>query len=218
MIGNLLSRLKMWKRRHFPNAVVRMMQAELGAMESILDVGCGSDSPLQWVRTKARKTGFDAFEPSVAQSRAKGIHDEYVVKPLENMDFAPGSFDAVIAMDLIEHFEKQASLRLVARLEQIARRKVILFTPNGFLPQTVYEDNPWQEHLCGWTVEEFEQRGYRVRGALGFKRLRGEFHLPRLRPHFIFERIANLSRFLLTAGHPKLDAALFAVKDISKAL
>ena len=214
MFDDMVLNLKLVKRRLFPNPVIRLLQAELGDMGSILDVGCGSESPLQFVKTGARKTGFDAFEPSVAKSRAKNIHDEYVIRPLEEMSFAPRSFDAVIALDFIEHFDKPASVALVERLETIARRKVILFTPNGFLPQASYDNNPWQEHRCGWSTEEFFERGYRVRGALGWKALRGQFHLPRLRPRLLSDRLSEISCLLWTDRHPHHDAALFAVKDI----
>jgi hypothetical protein len=156
----------------------------------------------------------DAFEPSIEKARAAGIHDEYIITRLDALDIADKSYDAVILMDLIEHFEKEESRAFLQRLERLARRRVVVFTPNGFLPQPAYDNNPWQEHLCGWDVEDFRKAGYRVQGTLGFKWLRGMYHNPRIRPMFIGERIANLTHRLWTRRRPHLDAALFAVKDL----
>ena len=42
-------------------------------------------------------------------------------------------------------------------MEKVARKKVIVFTPNGFVPQRPYDGNPFQEHLSGWSVDEIHE-------------------------------------------------------------
>ena len=79
----------------------------------------------------------------------------------------------MVCLDVIEHFEKPEALALIAGMERWARRKVVLATPNGFLPQRVYDDNPFQEHKCGFSVAELCALGYRVHGTGGPKPLRG---------------------------------------------
>lgn len=203
-----------WRRENLPDPMIRLLRAELQGMGTVLDVGCGSDSPLQFVHGIGRKVGVDAFGPSIEASRARGLHDEYRQMELQALDFQDKSFDAVVLLDLIEHFEKAEGLAFLLRLERLARRKVLVFTPNGFLPQPPYEDNPWQLHRSGWTAPEFGVLGYRVRGVLGWKPLRGELNRPRFRPWPIWERVANATR-LWTASHPQHDAALLAVKDLA---
>lgn len=200
------------RRRWFPDTLTHLLRRELDGIGSVLDVGCGDDSRLQFVRGVGRKVGVDAFAPAVERSRARGIHDEYLVTPLAELALPDASFDAVIAIDVIEHFEKDESRRFVERLERIARTKVVLFTPNGFLPQPALDGNPWQEHRCGWDVAELRARGYRVEGVLGLKGLRGEGHVPVLRPQYLGEKLANATRHFWTRTRPELDAALFAVK------
>jgi SAM-dependent methyltransferase len=202
------------RRRYFPEPLVQLLRRELAGMESVLDVGCGSDSRLQFVPGLPRKVGVDAFGPSIERARAQGIHHEYIQTEIERLDLPERSFDAVIALDVVEHFDKAASLVFVERLERLARKRVILFTPNGFLPQEPLYGNPWQEHKCGWDPSDFSARGYRVEGVLGWKALRGALHLPRLRPHWLGEQLAHAT-LLYTAKRPHLDAALFAVKDLA---
>ncbi len=194
--------------------MIRLLRRELNGLGSVLDVGCGSDSPLQFVRGIGHKVGVDAFEPSIAASCERGLHDQYLRMELESLDIAPKSYDAVVLLDLIEHFEKDAGLAFLSKLELIARKKVLIFTPNGFLPQPAYEDNPWQLHRSGWTTPEFRDLGYRVQGVLGWKALRGELNRPRFHPWPIWDRVANATR-VVTAKNPQWDAALLAVKDLA---
>lgn len=203
-----------FRRRCFPDLLTRLLRHELEGMESVLDVGCGEESRLQFVRGVGRKVGVDAFAPAVEKARARGIHDECLILPLDELSLPDDSFDAVMAIDVIEHFEKEESVRFIDRLERIARRRVVLFTPNGFLPQPPLGGNPWQEHRCGWDAAELRARGYHVQGVLGWKRLRGEGHEPAIRPRYLGEKLANATARLWTRRHPELDAALFAAKNV----
>lgn len=102
-------------------------------MTSILDVGCGEDSPLRLFAHRSYRVGVDAHQPALERSRATGIHDEYLlgdVTTLEEM-FEPGSFDAVVAFDVLEHLEQQDGLDLLRSMERIATRRVVVLTPNA---------------------------------------------------------------------------------------
>ena len=42
-------------------------------------------------------------------------------------------------------------------MERVAREKIILTTPNGFLPTYAGpRDNPEEKHLSGWTYDELK--------------------------------------------------------------
>lgn len=195
-----------------------LVKRELQGMGSVLDLGCGSDSRIRFVPGVRRKVGVDAFQPSIDKAKAKGIHDEYLTMPLDQLDLPDKSFDAVMAIDLLEHFEKEESRALLATMERLARTTAVLFTPNGFLPQPALDGNPWQEHRCGWDSVELKARGYRVEGVLGFKWMRGEGHFSVFRPGPIGDLVANFSRRVWTHRRPQLDAALFAVKRMESEL
>src|SRR5437868_7092625 len=95
---------------------VEELERAVGDAESVLDVGCGNNSPIgRFARKPAHAVGVDAYEAWIEESRSRGIHDEYrLANVLEIGDrFAPGSFDAVLACDLLEHLDAPDGSRLL---------------------------------------------------------------------------------------------------------
>jgi hypothetical protein len=164
--------------------------------QSLLDVGCGERSPIfRFSKAIPRTTGVDSHLPSIEKSNAEGIHTDYVQMNIAEIGsrFAARSFDCVVALDVIEHFEKDDGLRLLDAMETIAAKKVVVFTPNGFLAQRATPDNPHQLHNSGWTAAEMRSRGYEVRGIGGWRPLRGAYALPRIHPFWLTERLSLLT-------------------------
>jgi SAM-dependent methyltransferase len=189
------------------------LRKALKGCDTVLDVGCGKSMNLRWLGVKST-AGIDGYEPDLNEARRRGTHDELVLGNVCQLDeyFKPDQFDAVIALDVIEHLTKEDGLRLMQAMEKIARRKIILFTPNGFLPQHHLEKSDLQEHLSGWEVAEMQQHGYRVIGLLGPKSLRGEFHNLKGRPKSFWGAISLLGHFLWTRWIPAGAAAILCVK------
>jgi hypothetical protein len=102
---------------------------------------------------------------------------------------------------LLEHLSKQEGIELIEKAEQWAKKKVIIAGPNGFIPQDAYDANPYQRHVSGWTVEDFESVGFAVCGFHGLRFLRGELHELRFRPKSFFSRLSDASE-LVTFSHP----------------
>lgn len=192
-----------------------LLGRELQDMVSVLDVGCGSKSPLTKIPKTFRSVGVDLFGKSIARSREAGIHDSYVESDVRkiNKKFTSKSFDAVIALDLIEHLTKKEGFKLLVDMEKIARKKVIVMTPNGFYKQEPYEKNPYQIHKSGWETEDFSRLGYTVYGIRGLKQLRGEYATIRWKPWFLWGTISALSQYILIKV-PSMSHQLFAVKDV----
>ena len=193
-----------------------LLELESAGYKNLLDVGCGSYSPVQSFNKKIHTVGVDTFEPSIIESKQKGIHNEYVLSNVLDIDkhFQPKSFDVVIACDLIEHLKKEDGYKLMEKMEQIAKHKVIIFTPNGFLEQGDRFKNPWQIHLSGWEASEFESRGYKVQGINGTKSLRGQYAKAKNQPEVLWNFISDLSE-LFVYNKPTKAFQLFAVKDMS---
>ena len=160
--------------------------------------------------------GVDGYQPSIDSSREENLHDDYVKTDLLGIHtaFPPDTFDVVVALDVIEHFTKPDGLELLKKMEAIASRRVVIFTPNGFQPQNEHSGNVLQRHLSGWSVSEMEQLGYRVIGINGWKPLLGEFALPRFKPRRFWTLIAMLTQPLVR-NHPKHAYAILCVKDLS---
>jgi SAM-dependent methyltransferase len=193
-----------------------LREALVGTCESVLDVGCGFRSPIQsFSRFIPRTVGVDGYDKAIERSRAAGIHREYHQMDLLEVAkfFGPKSFDAAIAMDVIEHFDKPQGYQLMEAMESIARKRVIFFTPNGFLPQNEWDGNVHQIHRSGWETYDFELRGYRVIGMSGWKPLRGDYALPRIRPYVLGGLVSRLTEPFATR-FPRHAFALMAIRDM----
>jgi len=200
-----------------------LLLRELSGCESVLDLGCGRHSFVPIIPSSIHTVGVELFEPHFQEAVQKGRHREYICGDVTKVSFKEGQFDAVVMLDVIEHLDKAEGEALMARMEKWARKKVILFTPNGFLHQHEYAGNPLLEHRSGWTVSDFKKKGYRVHGVRGFKALRGEDHHHDDDDHehhhgpSFRETLADLTQ-VVSYHIPEHAFQLFAVKDISAAV
>lgn len=182
---------------------------------SLLDVGCGERSPVAlFAADIPYRVGVDAHLPSIEKSRAARIHSDYVVANVLDIGkrFPPDSFDCVTLLEVIEHLPRSEGQALLEQCERIARKRVVLSTPNGFVEQPAVPGNPLQAHVSGWTVADFRNRGYEVTGIAGWKVLRGPLMRPRWRPHALLGRIALLTEPWVEA-RPELAFQLLCVKE-----
>ena len=201
---------------------VSVLKKELKDCQSVLDLGCGPDSPLQYCKNIKHSIGVEAFQPYLDESQKKGIHNEYIKKNIGEIEFEENSFDAVILMEVIEHMEENVGLEVLKKIEFWARKKVIISTPNGFFPQKIVDKNPMQVHLSGWDTKKMKSLGFsKILGLAGLKYLRAEidhdsmdaelFISMKYKPKFFWFIIATLSQ-MFTYHFPNFAFGLFCVK------
>jgi len=208
-----------WKLfRLYPEPCAFLAKLELARAlkncSSVLDVGCGKNSPLKIFELN-HLTGLEGYAPDAEAARRLGTHDEVVTGDLRQMEqhFKPGQFDACVAWDVIEHLPKLDGLKMLRDMERASAKRTIIFTPNGFLPQFHTEDADLQQHLSGWDAQEMRQQGYRVIGLLGLKSLRGEYHVLKRSPKFFWAFIALITHLFWTRNHPEKAAAILCIKE-----
>lgn len=185
----------------------------LRTSHSILDLGCSPGSPARY--SSGYKVGLDGFEISLERARASKAYNEVLLGDVRKLDvlFPVRRFDAVVALDLIEHLEKADGFTLLNQMEAKADRIVVIVTPNGFVPQT-NPVNGLQEHVSGWTSDEFIARGYKVIGLHGWKALRNGADL-KFRPKWFWSLISLLSQTLYARRHPEAAGHLLCYKYCS---
>lgn len=133
---------------------------------SVLDAACGLSLKSKYIPAQIR-VGVDIHEKyfEFIESEVPYVTVKYDIRKLEEI-FMPKSFDIVIALDVVEHLEKEESLDLLRQCEKIARKAVIIETPRGYVPQNMdiqgHGADEWQTHRCGWEVEEFQNLGYKT--------------------------------------------------------
>lgn len=135
-------------------------------IDSILDVACGLSFKSQYMEADVR-VGVDIYRPYLEKIEAKVPHS-VVCADVMRLDelFLPKSFDIVLLLDIVEHLEKDQSLRLIQMAEKVARKGVIIETPEGFIPQDIdiwgHGGDEFQTHRCGWEKKELEDMGYHI--------------------------------------------------------
>lgn len=201
------------------------LQRELKDCESVLDLGCGSSSPLQYCSNIKYSVGVEAFSPYLEKSKRKKIHTEYIEGKIENLDFPENSFDSVIMIEVLEHLPTGIGLEILKRAEKWATKKVIVSSPNGFLPEEAVDNNPLQKHVSGWDYYKMKKLGFKSYGLAGLKFLRQKGQNDttgddltstiRFRPKIFWLGVAALSQ-LFTYFVPQAAFELFSVKKITE--
>jgi len=156
--------------------------------QSVLDLGCGQGWRMRAIKDAqgkkellARSVGVDGFLPNVKFCRSHKIYDICIHGDIRKVRFKPKSFDTVLLLDVLEHLSKKDGEKILNKIEAIARRQIIVFTPSGFQPQAkfIVDKNPLEAHMSGWSSDEMRKRGYKVRGVNGIRCLRKESALIR---------------------------------------
>jgi SAM-dependent methyltransferase len=138
---------------------------------TILDIGCGREnSPLssQMRSIPFKKlTGFDTFAPGIKELLTTTIaakEKEFLVR--DAITYLPElpdqSFDVVILMDVVEHFDKATGLWLISEAIRLAKQRILIWIPIGNAPQGALEGNPDQVHEATWTVDELQAQDFTV--------------------------------------------------------
>ena len=191
-----------------------LIAREVTGRRRILDAGCGRASPLGLVGLDSYKVGLDFYQSYILKSRESSIHHDYVLGDVRLLPFKPGSFNCALATEVLEHLTRQEGTEMIKQMEKVAE-KIILTTPNGFLPTYPgAQDNPDEKHQCGWTVSELAELGFKIYGLGGWKRLwkvdAGQAVI-RFRPRKVFAALAGITE-LLVYRRPSLAFSLFCVK------
>jgi 2-polyprenyl-3-methyl-5-hydroxy-6-metoxy-1,4-benzoquinol methylase len=182
-----------------------------------LEIGCGKRSYFHSQERKYTIIGFDIFEPSLIEAKNCGYIDKYIVGNVIEIEkyFKNKSYDTVVAFDLIEHLPKNEGYALIRKMQNIAKKRIIIFTPNGFVPQPPSIENPFQEHKSGWTYVEMKKLGFKVIGMNGLKYLRGMYALPKIKPKQIGLIISNITQIIIDVFKlNRLSYAIFCYKDV----
>ena len=155
-----------------------LIKKELADCKSVLDLGCGHNSPIRYCTNLKYSVGVDICKRAIEISKKSKVHTKYLNKKIESINFKPRSFDAVILIGVLEHLKKEEGRDAISKAVSWSKRKVVISVPNGFIPQGKFDDNnKYQIHLSSWNTNELKNLGFRVRGITGAKFMyrKGEF-------------------------------------------
>ncbi len=139
--------------------IARLPHDDLGA--AILDVGCGQGQIMRLAATSGFRnvSGIDLSPEQVDLAKRLGTERVEEGDLFTYSTEHAGQFDAVIAVDLVEHFDRSQVAAVFAALAALLRPggRLILRTPNGSSPyagRILYSD---MTHGVAYTARSLKQ-------------------------------------------------------------
>ncbi len=143
-------------------------------LHEILDLGARDAWHTSGLPGVRRHVGVDIWQPALARGTGKAqaghipgwepvLADalEYVVTQ------GAGDFDAVLAIDLVEHLPPTSARILLTEMVRVARRLAVVWTTLGFIPTPPNDidgnPNPYEVHKWGPDPTDLQAAGYQVR-------------------------------------------------------
>lgn len=127
----------------------------------IVDGASGRQRPKsQW---QVRIDGIEGFAGYLTPVHDWAYQQVMVGEALALLATIPDrSYELVLAIDILEHFDKPQGLRLLAEAARVASRAALISTPREFHAQQV-QANPLEDHRSHWSEAELAAAGYRER-------------------------------------------------------
>lgn len=114
---------------------------------SVIDLGCGSGDFVYWLNSKGYKNtiGIDISNELIDIGKSLGISNIFCNDFFNYLENQKSKFDVIILRDVLEHFDKDETHKLVALLYNNLKNNgiVILQVPNGqspFVGRILYGD------------------------------------------------------------------------------
>jgi len=113
--------------------------------------------PSEWAR---RIDGIEAF-PLYINAIHQYVYNEIRIgNALEILPtLSEGSYDLVLAIDIVEHFEKNEGVRFLEEVKRVARKRALVATPKEWTEQEA-EANPYENHRSHWNEQDLRNQGF----------------------------------------------------------
>src|SRR4030042_5900547 len=133
---------------------------------AILDIGCGT-RPQQFIKPTIHCC-VDPYKPYL--EKINKTTDRIWIMINGDWSYAindsmiKSEIDSVFLLDVIEHLDKEESIKLLKETEKLVREQIIIYTPMGFFEQKETPDgkDAWgmngtefQKHKSGWYPSDF---------------------------------------------------------------
>lgn len=150
--------------------VTEILQKDILESDRVLEFGCGIFMTTEDLKCKSL-LGVDAWESYLNIKKNNQQTLKLDISSIQNLNiFLNNSYDVVVCIDVIEHLDKDIALEVIKEMIRISRKKVIIFTPDGFaeqedgLPGTWGHNNPqYQKHRSGWFSSDFENLNFKIK-------------------------------------------------------
>ncbi|MCM3129871.1 MULTISPECIES: class I SAM-dependent methyltransferase [unclassified Paenibacillus] len=142
--------------------------------DSVLDIGSGPGHLLEYYESRLI-VALEIHRPYLEHRANLSPHIIPINSDARNIGrlFVNNSFSTITMIDSLEHFTKKDGIKLLQLAEQIAKHRIIIFTPRGYFPQSGVDHyklkgERYQKHHSGWDEQELLSLGYHVIVLRGF--------------------------------------------------
>lgn len=206
-----------------PGSYLNLLSSPLSDCKSIIDIGCGDGSFFDLIKVNDwHCEGIDAYKPALDKAIKNKIYQKVylgdVLKVVKHLASKKKKYDGVFCSQLIEHLSKKDGEQLLYYLEKIAKKVIVIATPNEYMAQPNgygEKGNKYQQHKSGWSVSEFKRKNYQVKGT-GLKVLWSQSGPARSKILSI-KLMSNLFSIIcipVVVSFPGLASGLVAVKKV----
>lgn len=156
------------------NWLGEVVQKHVTENDTVLSLGCGIFNESKGLRCK-NITGIDIYEPYIRKLTGEGFN--VILGDITEYSYKEKSYDIIIALDVLEHLSYEKAQYLLNIMKQIARKKVIIYTPIEFhdnitntktihitknSPYNGLGENRYQIHQCLITKQDLLNHGYKI--------------------------------------------------------
>lgn len=146
------------------NWLGQLVANQIKPTDTVLDLGCGNLCTTG--RLGAFHLAVDGFLPYLDAIKASGPTMQGFL-PHIGEKFPDKSYDIVLLLDVMEHLLEGDHEAVIRDAERIARKKVIVFSPDGMMAQEPWDAwglgfNVLQEHLSAVHSDDFRKLGYGI--------------------------------------------------------
>lgn len=206
---------------NLPFSYIWIIRRMIGDAVTVLDLGCGEGDFTEAVSTGKnwKITGVELYPLSIKKARERRIYQAIIKSDITKLPKTLKKYDVVLASQVIEHLPKKKGEIFIKQIEKFAKKRIVITTPVGFVPfhqieKGSQDKNPLQKHLSGWSIEEMEQKGFKVYGqGVGFL-YRSDFI--KALPGFLFPVISLVSFLFAPFIYltPRFAMYMIAVKNL----
>ena len=190
--------------------------------KSILDIGCGKGRPMRFINRHGCffTVGVDGFEPYLDQCQRENSHSAFVLGDARALPFKEKSFDIVLCLQVLEHFDREEGSLLLNQMDRITKRQVLVTTDVGKCVQSqAIDGNPLQVHKYVWSINELKELDYKVFGIGGLLGWGGETGISRLLPtpfRWFINTVLQLLAGPILYFFPRYAGSALCVKNVSR--
>lgn len=121
------------------------------AARNYLDARWGRCKPEEWAHTICGVEGWEAYE-----NPAWGVYDTIYIADFSEYFKEVMGWDLVLAIDSLEHLEKDKAIEIIDYLLE-HNRNLVISVPLGNCEQGAVFGNEFERHRASWFVQDFDR-------------------------------------------------------------